>query len=55
MKISLDNILDDAMQDIGKAYEEAKKLEFVNDPIAYALYHTWKKYDGRSKQHERKT
>ena len=28
-------------------YEKAKNLEYVRDPLAYALYHTWKKVDER--------
>ena len=28
-------------------YEKAKQLEFVRDPLAYALYQAWKTVDGR--------
>ena len=42
------------MQDIDKAikvlkeqYEKAQKLEWVRNKIAYALYQTWKIFDGR--------
>lgn len=28
-----------------KEYESAKKLHFVHNPIAYALYHVWKAAD----------
>ncbi len=34
-------------------YERALKLEYVRDPLAYALYSTWKKVDeshGRRKE-----
>lgn len=27
-------------------YENAKKLEYVHNPLAYALYKVWKKVDG---------
>lgn len=37
--------IDDAIEELKHKYEEAKKLEFVYNPVAYALYHTWKKYD----------
>ena len=26
-------------------YAEAKKLPFVRDPLAWALYHTWREFD----------
>ena len=39
--------LDDAIETLRKQYERAKKLDFVKNPLAYALYHTWKLYDGR--------
>ena len=42
------------MDELGKAikvlteqYEKAKKLEYVHNKIAYALYQTWKIFDGR--------
>ena len=28
-----------------KVYEEAKKSEFVHNPVAWALYQTWKEFD----------
>lgn len=31
-------------------YEKAKKLELVRNPIAYALYQTWKKVDYEGKK-----
>lgn len=30
---------------IKEEYERALKLKYVNDPIAWALYHTWRKFD----------
>lgn len=34
-----------AMSILGKKYAEAKKLPFIRDPLAWALYHTWKEFD----------
>lgn len=28
-----------------KKYAEAKKMPFVRDPLAWALYHTWREFD----------
>lgn len=44
MKQLVGNI-DEAVEELKHKYEEAKKLDFVFSPVAYALYHTWKKYD----------
>ena len=30
-------------------YEKAKQLDFVYDPLAYAVYQVWKAVDGRRK------
>lgn len=30
-------------------YERAKKLEFVRNPVAWALYQVWKKADAEQK------
>lgn len=38
---------DKVIEDLKKNYETAKRLSFVNDPVAYALYQTWKEYDGK--------
>ncbi len=37
--------IDQACDRIREKYEEAKNLEFVSNPISYALYQTWKEYD----------
>ena len=37
--------LDKAKKLLEKEYEKAKKLEFVKNPMAYALYQVWKKAD----------
>ena len=34
-----------AMSILDKKYAEAKKLPFVRDPLAWALYHTWREFD----------
>ena len=34
-----------AISIIDKKYAEAKKLPFIRDPLAWALYHTWKELD----------
>jgi hypothetical protein len=37
--------LEKAIELLKAEYEEAKKQPFVQKPLAYALYHTWKKVD----------
>lgn len=37
--------LEQAIELLKTEYEEAKKQPFVLKPLAYALYHTWKKVD----------
>lgn len=34
-----------AMRILEKKYAEAKKLPFVRNPMAWALYHTWREFD----------
>lgn len=34
--------IDKAIRLLEKEYEKAKKLEFVHNPLAYALYQVWK-------------
>ena len=34
-----------AMSILDKKYAEAKKLPFIRDPLAWALYHTWREFD----------
>lgn len=41
--------LEKAIGILKKKYERAKQLDFVRDPLAYALYHTWKKVDERKR------
>lgn len=37
--------LEKAKQLLEEEYERAKRLEYVNNPLAYALYQVWKKAD----------
>ena len=37
--------LNKAKKLLEQEYENAKKLEFVQNPMAYALYQVWKKAD----------
>ena len=46
------NELAKAVKDLILFYEKARCMKGINNPIAYALYHTWEKYD--EKAHERK-
>ena len=48
------NDFDKVIEDLKKNYEEAKRCPFVNDPVAYALYQTWKEYDGKRHGIERR-
>ena len=45
MKITHNSEIEKVKEDLDKAYHEAKKLRFVNNPVAYALYQVWRKYD----------
>ncbi len=35
-----------AIRMLEQEYERAKRLDFVRKPLAYALFHVWKKIDG---------
>lgn len=39
--------LEKAKQLLDKEYERAKRLEYVKNPLAYALYQVWKKADNK--------
>jgi len=43
--------IDEALAMLLKQYEECKDREWIRDPVAYALYMTWKAADDR--QHGR--
>ena len=42
--------LNKAKKLLDEEYEKAKKLEFVHNPMAYALYQVWKKADTQVKR-----
>ena len=44
-----DRKLEKAVTTLRKNYELAKTLKYVNDPLAWALYQTWKKFDSKRK------
>lgn len=37
--------IDKALERVRKEYEKAKDLEFVRDPVAYALHRVWRAAD----------
>lgn len=39
--------IDTAIELLQAEYERAKTLEFVRDPVTWALYQVWKKADER--------
>lgn len=41
-----------AVMDLIEAYQRATASEFVRDPVCYALYQTWRKYDRARKEKE---
>lgn len=41
--------LEKVIKMLEEEYERAKQKDFVRDPLAYALYHTWKKVDKRKR------
>ena len=40
----------DAVKMIEEEYKKAKKLDYVKDPLAFALYAVWKEIDKRGKK-----
>lgn len=38
-----------AIKMLEKEYDKAKSLDFVRDPLAYALYQVWKEADRRGR------
>ena len=34
-----------AINEVTREYERAKKLDYIHNPVAYALYQVWKKAD----------
>ena len=44
--------LDQAKQLLDEEYERAKSLDYVINPLAYALYQVWKKVDKKRRKNE---
>jgi hypothetical protein len=44
-----------AIRILEKEYEKAKKMDFINKPLAYAFYRTWRIIDAASPKNERET
>jgi hypothetical protein len=42
--------LEKAKELLEEEYERAKRLEYVHNPLAYALYQVWKKADKEKKK-----
>ena len=42
--------IEQAKKMIDEEYEKAKRLEFVNDTLAYALFAVWKKADAERRK-----
>ena len=45
--------LEKAKKLLDEEYERAKRLDFVHDPLAYALYQVWKKADAEGVKNDR--
>jgi len=37
--------LEEAIEILKKNYDKAKQLKYINNPLAWALYQTWKEAD----------
>ena len=48
-----DYLFDKAIEDLKEEYEKAKDFTFVNNPVVYALYQVWRKYDTQKKDNKR--
>ena len=46
--------IDRAIEKLKAEHERAEKIEFVEDPLCYALYHTWRYYDSMRKKRKEK-
>ena len=47
--------LEQAKELLDEEYQRAKQLDYVINPLAYALYQVWKKADAKRCRNERKT
>lgn len=43
--------IETAVKKVQEEYERAVQLEFVRDPVAYALYQVWKEANRTGEQH----
>lgn len=46
--------LEEAKRIFEEEYERARGLKYVIDPLAYALYHTWKRVDKKGAKREQR-
>lgn len=46
--------LEKAKQLLDEEYERAKRLEWVHNPLAYAIYQVWKKADAKRSENGNK-
>ena len=44
------NTIDTVIAELKKTYDEEQKLSFIREPLGYALYQTWRKYDAGNQQ-----
>ena len=44
--------LQEAIKILETEYERAKKLEYVHNPLAFALHRVWRKADGERKDND---
>ena len=42
--------LNKAIKILREKYDKAKDLQYVNDKVAWALYHTWNDFDAEGKR-----
>ena len=42
--------IEKAIERLREEYEKARENPYVNDPVAYALYHVWKEADKSSEK-----
>lgn len=41
-----------AIKHLISVYDKAKELDYIQKPISYALYQTWKEWDYKEKESE---
>ena len=49
------NPIDAVIEELRKEYEAAKGLPWMYDPVCYALYTVWKKYDEERRPKKRRS